>query len=276
MLFTFKCLVLSPHKILVPFVSPQLSAEPSDSFLLVLPKLFSFLNCFPDGESFLSFQFPIPMLFGVCPFSLRNTPLCVNLISGSLSPVISTHSLRNYWLIRGICLGAVSVLTVYAVALRGGNGGTIHPFLCLFVCLSVVQLKAAYKVKNTGKFTDGVDFCTDSFQSTFCCITISAIASSVTRERFSINTSWGTVPEPNANLRQLLMLNNIIKGPLSLPATPPPSLPVKELWKDQELVYSQQELKILQLVVPPVPCEIPAKTTSSPSPQITPLIKRRA
>lgn len=68
----------------------------------------------------------------------------------------------------------------------------------------------------------------------------------------------------HANLRQLLMLNNNIKGLRSLPAPPPPPPPQKELWKDQELVGGQQELKNLQLVEPPVPCQIPAKTIPSP------------
>lgn len=93
----------------------------------------------------------------------------------------------------------------------------------------------------------------------FHCLGTSRIA----EELFSINTSWGTVPKRNANLGQLLIMNNIVKCLLSLPATPPSSAPVKELWKDEELGYSQQELEILQLVVPPGPCGILAKRTSS-------------
>ena len=64
------------------------------------------------------------------------------------------------------------------------------------------------------------------------------------------------------------MGNNNIKDLLSLPAPPPPPPTLKELRKDQELAGSHQEPKNSQLVKPPVPCQIPAKTTPSPKPPV--------
>lgn len=46
-------------------------------------------------------------------------------------------------------MGAVSILAVYAVALRGSNGGRIYPSLWREIfCLFVVRPQAAYKVKD--------------------------------------------------------------------------------------------------------------------------------
>lgn len=46
-------------------------------------------------------------------------------------------------------MGAVSILTVYAIALRESNGRRIYPFLWREIfCLFVVQPQAVYKVKD--------------------------------------------------------------------------------------------------------------------------------
>lgn len=106
---------------------------------------------FPIWESFISFSLHTPTLIEFCLFSLSKIPSCVKLRSGSLSQVISTHnSLRNNWLIRGICLGAVSLMTAYTVVCGGSNGGRIYPFFLLreILCVLAVQPQAVCKVKD--------------------------------------------------------------------------------------------------------------------------------
>lgn len=117
------------------------------------PIFFSPRSVFPACESLISFYFHIPILNEFCLFSLSNMPSCVKLRSGSLSQDISTHSsLRNNWLIRGICLGAVSLMTVCAVVFGGSNGKRIYLFFFFFngeiFCLFVVQPQAAHKIKE--------------------------------------------------------------------------------------------------------------------------------
>lgn len=71
-------------------------------------------------------------------------PFCVSLRSGSLSQVIATHSsLRNNWLIRGVCLGAV-------VHFNSTREAMVEESILFygeisFVC---VQPQAAYKAKD--------------------------------------------------------------------------------------------------------------------------------